>query len=189
MTPRRIAHPALHSLHMDTVEAPPALPQAPAKPHRNLHAALWAVLAYPTGAFLWACAAAGASAAEAPHPGLTGILEWFGWSLLWILILTVAAAPIGLPLALAETFLWELAVARYPGLERRRWALVLGAAVLAAPWAFLVPWVLADWLQGPVPVLVAFTSAFLGFALPRLVLRPLGPGALLGRRSATPAEA
>ncbi len=172
---------------MDTVEAPSAPPQAPAKPHRNLHAALWAALAYPIGAFLWACAAAGASATEAPHPGLTGILEWFGWSLLWIVILTVAAAPVGLPLALAETFLWELVVARYPGLERHRGGLVVGAAVLAAPWAFLVPCVLAEWLKGPLPILVAFASAFLGFLVPRLLLHSLGPGALLGRRSAPPA--
>jgi hypothetical protein len=169
---------------MDTVEAPPAAPEAPAQPHRNLHAALWGALAYPTGAFLWACATAGASATEAPQPGLLGIAEWFGWSLLWILILTVAAAPIGLPLAVAETFLWEFAVARFPTVERRRWGLVLAAAVLAAPWAFLIPWILAEWLKGPWPALVAFATAFLGFLLPRLLLRPLRPGALLGRRLA-----
>jgi hypothetical protein len=173
---------------MDTAQAPAAVEEAPAKPHRNLHALLWAGIAYPTGAFLWACAAAGASAAEAPDPGLSGILEWFGWSLLWIVILTVAAAPIGLPLVLAETFLWELAAARLPVLERDRRGLVLGAAVLAAPWAFLVPWVLADWLTGPLPAVVAYACAFLGFLLPRLLLRPLGPGALLGRNQATPQE-
>ena len=168
---------------MDTAQAPAVVDEAPARPHRSLQAFLWAGAAYPAGAFLWACAAAGASAAEAPNPGLLGILEWFGWSLLWIVILTVAAAPIGLPLALVETFLWELAVARLPVLERDRRGLVLGAALLAAPWAFLVPWVLADWLKGPVPALVAYACAFLGFLLPRLAIRSLGPGALLGRRS------
>ena len=167
---------------MDTVEAPPVAEEAPVAPHRSLHALLWAGAAYPTGAFLWACAAAGASAAEAPDPGLLGILEWFGWSLLWIVILTVAAAPIGLPLALVETFLWELAVARLPVLERDRRGLVLAAALLAVPWAFLVPWVLADWLKGPVPAVVAYACAFLGFLLPRLAIRSLGPGALLDRR-------
>jgi hypothetical protein len=169
---------------MDTAEAPAAEaaePSSPA-PRRSLHAALWGALAYPVGAFLWACAAAGASATEAPHPGLAGIAEWFGWSLLWILVLTVAAAPIGLPLAVAETFLWELAAARLPVLERRRWGLLAGAAVLALPWAFLVPWVLAEWMKGPVPAVVAYACALLGFALPRLIVRPLGPGALLGRR-------
>jgi hypothetical protein len=172
---------------MGTVEAAPAQAEAPPQSHGNWHAALWGALAYPTGAFLWACATAGASAADAPEPGLLGIAEWFGWSLLWILILTVAAAPVGLPLAVAETFLWELAVAHFPAVERRRGGLVLAAALLAAPWAFLVPWTLAEWLKGPWPVLVAFATAFLGFLLPRLLLRPLGPGALLGRRFAWPA--
>jgi len=174
---------------MDTAQAPALVEQAPAKPHRNLHTLLWAGIAYPIGAFLWACAAAGASAAEAPDPGLSGILEWFGWSLLWIVILTVAAAPIGLPLVLAETFLWELAAARLPVLERDRRGLVLAAAVLAAPWAFVVPWVLADWLTGPLPAVVAYACAFLGFLLPRLWLRPLGPGAMLGRRPAGSTQA
>jgi hypothetical protein len=173
---------------MDTAEASVAEAAEPsrraAKPRRNLHAALWGALAYPVGAFLWACAAAGASATEAPHPGFSGTAEWFGWSLLWIGVLTVAAAPIGLPLAVAEAFLWELVVARLPFLERRRWGLLVAAAVLALPWAFLVPWVLADWLQGPVPAAVAYACAFLGFALPRLLLRPLRPGALLARRAA-----
>ena len=145
--------------------------------------ALWAVLAYPIGAFLWACAAAGVSAADAPRSGLSGVLEWFGWSLLWIVILTVAAGPIGLPLALAETFLWELAVARWPVLDRSRAGAALGSAVLAAPWAFLVPWVLAEWLEGPVPILAAGAAAFAGFFLPRLLVPALRPGALLGRRA------
>jgi hypothetical protein len=174
---------------MDTAQAPALVEEAPAQPHRSLHALLWAAAAYPAGAFLWACAAAGASAAEAPNPGLLGILEWFGWSLLWIVILTVAAAPVGLPLVLAEAFLWELAVTRLPVLERDRRGLVLGAALLAAPWAFLVPWVLADWLKGPLPTVVAYACAFLGFLLPRLVIHPLGPGALLGRRPAVAQEA
>jgi hypothetical protein len=123
-----------------------------------------------------------APAADAPEPVIPGIAEWFGWSLLWTLILTVAATPIGLPLAVAETFLWELAVARFPAVERHRADLVLSAAVPAAPWAFPIPWLLTDWLKGPWPVLVALATAFLGFLLPRLLLRSLGLGALLGRR-------
>lgn len=173
---------------MDTVEALPAAPEAPAPPRRSLHTALWGALAYPLGAFLWACAAAGVSATRAPEPGLLGALEWFGWSLLWIVILTVAAAPIGLPLALAQAFLWQMVVARFPALDRRPWGPALAAGLLAAPWAFLVPWVLAEWLRGPLPAVVALACAFLGFYLPRLVVPALGPGALLGRAEATGAS-
>ena len=61
--------------------------------------------------------------------------------------------------------------------------------MLAAPWAFLVPWVLADWLTGPLPVLVAFASAFLGFLLPRLLAPPPGARRPAGPPSAAPAEA
>jgi hypothetical protein len=114
------------------------------------------------------------------------MLEWFGWSLLWIVILTVAAAPIGLPLAVAEAFLWRLVVARLPVLERRHWGLLVGAAVLAVPWALLVPSILAEWLKGPWPAGVAYACAFLGSLLPRLVVPSLGPNALLGRRPAAP---
>lgn len=86
---------------------------------------------------------------------MVGGLGWFAWSLLWIAILTVAAAPIGLALAAAETFLWRLMTARFPAPERNRATVVLSPAVIALPWASLVPWVLADWLKGPWPAAAA----------------------------------
>jgi hypothetical protein len=164
---------------MDTEERTEARP-VPAAAHPNLAALLWAGAAYLVGAFLWACAAAGATATGAAN-GLLSSLEWFGWSLIWIVIITVGAAPAGLALAAAETFLWRLTAAHFRFAERSRSGLVVGSALLALPWAFLVPWVLADWLKGPWPALVAFACAWLGFTLPRLGLRLLGPGALAPR--------
>jgi hypothetical protein len=164
---------------MDTQERAEARP-VPAAAHPNLAALLWAGAAYPVGAFLWACAAAGATATGAAN-GLLSSVEWFGWSLVWIVIITVGAAPAGLALAAAETFLWRLTAAHFRFAERSRLGLVLGSAVLALPWAFLVPWVLPSWLTGPWPGVIAFACAWLGFALPRLGLRLLRPGALASR--------
>jgi hypothetical protein len=164
---------------MDTQERAEARP-VPAAAHPNLAALLWAGAAYPVGAFLWACAAAGATATGAAN-GLLSSVEWFGWSLVGIVIITVGAAPAGLALAAAETFLWRLTAAHFRFAERSRLGLVLGSAVLALPWAFLVPWVLPSWLTGPWPGVIAFACAWLGFALPRLGLRLLRPGALASR--------
>ena len=166
---------------MDTKERAPARPALTAV-HPNVHATLWAVAAYPVGALAWACVGAGAAAADAETTGFLGGLGWFGWSLLWLLIICVAAAPFGLALATVETFAWRLAVIRFRMLDQHRLGLVLGSALLALPWAFLVPWVAADWLQGPWPPVVAFACAWLGFLLPRLLLPPLRTGALVPRR-------
>ena len=147
--------------------------------HTTLHAVAWAAIAYTIGAVLWTAVAAGIAAVDAETSGLGEALGWFLWAWLWIGVLSFVAAPVGIPLLIFECVLWRFLVQRFRYFERDRLAVIQAAALLALPWAFAVPWILREPIDGPGPALITFFAAGLGLAAARLIVRSLQPGALL----------
>lgn len=160
--------------------APPAAPtRARRSHHPTRNATLWAAIAYPIGAVLWTAVAAGIAAVDAETSGFGESVGWFFWAWLWIGVLSFVAAPVGIPLLIFECVLWRFLAHRFRYFERDRLAVVQASALLALPWAIVVPWILREPIDGPGPALITFFAAGIGLAAARLGMRSLRPGALL----------
>jgi len=149
--------------------------------HPTLHAVAWAAIAYPIGALLWTGAAAVSAAVDADTASPGEGIGWFLWAWLWIGILSFVAAPVGIPILIAQCVLWGYLARRFRYFEQDRLAVVQASALLALPWAFVVPWILREPIDGPGPALTTFFAAGIGLAAARLTVPSLRPGALLTR--------
>lgn len=142
----------------------------------------WAAIAYGFSAVIWVTAASIVVAVgEAENPG--DAVGWFLFGLLWIGLAAIAASIPALPVLIAEIVLWRLVARKFPSFERDRWGVARSAAILALPWTVF------NAIDAPGAALITYGAAFAGLLLPRLVLRSLHPGALLGRQASDGPEA
>ncbi|NQV06306.1 hypothetical protein HQ535_07130 [bacterium] len=137
--------------------------------HPNGLAVLWAVIAYPIAALLWAVAAA-IIVTSNNATSFGEAFDWFGWGTVSTSVVSVAFAVLAVPILMAELLVWRQIVARFPYFERDRMTVAQACALLALPWMVFnpLPWGTA----------ITFGAAFLGLVIARLSIPRLAPGSL-----------